>query len=49
MVSVTGVVPAVAPIDAGLKTQLVKAGRFAQARVTAALKVPAPTGAAEKV
>jgi hypothetical protein len=49
IVSVTAVVPAPAAIDAGLNPQLVNAGRFIHAKLTAELKVPPPTGTAEKV
>jgi hypothetical protein len=48
MVRVTGFVPAPAAIEAGLKVQVVSAGRFPQAKITVPLKVLAPTGAAEK-
>jgi hypothetical protein len=49
IVTVTGVVPAPAAIEDGLKMQLVKAGRFAQAKATAPVKVEPPAGAAEKL
>ena len=49
MVAVTEVVPAPAVSDAGLKLQLVSAGKLAQANVTAPVNVAPPTGAAEKL
>jgi len=49
IVSVTEVVPAPAAIDVGLKLQLVSAGRFAHAKLTAPLNVAPPIGAAENV
>ena len=49
IVAVTAVVPAPAASDAGLKPQLVSAGKFAQANVTVPVNVPPPTGAAEKL
>lgn len=49
IVSVTAVVPAPTAIDVGLNPQLVNGGGFVQAKLTAELKVPPPTGAAEKV
>jgi len=48
-VSVTTVVPAPAATDAGLNPQLLNAGRFAHPKLTAELKAPPPTGAAENV
>ena len=47
--TVTVVVPAPAVIEAGLKLQLLRAGRFAHARVTVPVKAPAPDGTAENV
>jgi hypothetical protein len=49
IVNVTAVVPAPAAINVGLKLQLVSAGKFAHAKLTAPLNVPPPTGAAEKL
>ena len=49
MVRVTGVVPAPAAKDVGLKLQLVSNGRFAHAKFTAAVNEPPPSGAAENV
>src|ERR1700722_4970437 len=49
IVAITEVVPAPAAIEVGLKLQLVSAGRFAHAKVTAPLKVAPPAGVAEKV
>jgi hypothetical protein len=46
-VTVLAADPAV--IDAGLKTQLVKAGRLLHAKFTAEVKLTPPTGAAENV
>jgi hypothetical protein len=47
IVSVTGVVPAPADTDDGLKLQPVSAGKFRQAKVTGLVKVAPPKGAAE--
>jgi len=49
IVKVTAVVPAPAPIDAGLNPQLVNAGRLVQPKLTPELKTPPSTGLAENV
>lgn len=49
IVSVTAVVPAPAAIEVGLKLQPVNAGKFAQLKFTAPVKVDPPAGAAEKL
>ncbi len=49
MVSVIVFCPASAAIHAGLKLQLVSAGKFAHAKFTAPLNVPPPTGVAKNV
>jgi hypothetical protein len=49
IVAVTAVVSVPAASVAGLKLQLVSAGKFPHAKVTVPLKVAPPTGAAEKL